>query len=203
MSTQPLPAQAAPQDRLADDRVFLFDVSWEQYEALLEMRGESSGVRIAYLKGEVEILSPSVHHERLKTRLARLVEAWAEESGVELVGCGSWTLKRKRKERGAEPDECYAIDEEYPERPDLAIEVVWTSGGLDKLAIYRELGVQEVWMWRKGALHVHGLRGGGYLVLERSELLPDLDLDLLASFLEGGKQTEAVRAYRRTLRERG
>lgn len=43
---------------------------------------------------------------------------------------GSWTLEKKDVERGVEADECYvfrAVAE--PERPDLAIEVVWTLGG--------------------------------------------------------------------------
>jgi Uma2 family endonuclease len=49
-----------------------------------------------------------------------------------------------------------------PQRPDLAIEVIWTSGGLDKREIYRALGVREVWFWRKGRLTVHALRPAGY-----------------------------------------
>lgn len=189
-----------------DQRVFLHAVPWSEYERLLEVRGEASVPRMNYLAGELELMTPSIHHETLKTRLARLLEAWAEEAGIELVGLGSWTVKDEARERGAEADECYVLGtfgtEEEPDRPDLAIEVVWTSGGLDKLELWRELGVPEVWIWRHAALSLHALRGDRYEVIEASELLPGLDLELLMRFLEEpAGQTAAVRVYRAALRE--
>src|SRR5262245_44322742 len=96
-----------PED--ADQRVRLHGLSWDDYEALLAMRGESSAVRITYLEGEVELMSPGRPHETDKKRLGRLLEAWAEENGTVLEGFGSWTLKRREAERGAEADECYVI----------------------------------------------------------------------------------------------
>src|SRR5687767_15915520 len=96
-----------PED--ADQRVRLHDRSWEDYEALLAMRGESSALRITYLEGEVELMSPGRPHERYKIRLGRLLEAWAEETGTLLEGFGSWTLKRRDAERGAEADECFVV----------------------------------------------------------------------------------------------
>src|SRR6185436_15918992 len=93
--------RVAPADPASlDHRVRLHGVSWKGYEALLAMRGESSAVRIAYLKGEVEHMSPSDEHEDDKTRFARLVEAWSEEAEVDLDGVGSWTIKKKVVERG-------------------------------------------------------------------------------------------------------
>jgi Uma2 family endonuclease len=62
--------------------------------------------------------------------------------------------------------------------------VVWTSGGLSKLEIYRKLGVREVWFWRKGKITAHVLRGDAYLEAVASEALPGLDLTLLASVLD-------------------
>jgi hypothetical protein len=38
-------------------------------------------------------MTPSVYHEGDKTRLGRLIEAWAEEADVLLEGFGSWALK--------------------------------------------------------------------------------------------------------------
>ena len=49
-----------------DQRVILHDVSWAQYEAALAIRGDSSGTRIAYLEGELELMTPSVSHEFIK-----------------------------------------------------------------------------------------------------------------------------------------
>ena len=87
----------------------LHDIAWEDYETLLAIRGERAGLRITFLKGELELMSPSVTHEGWKIRLGRLLEAWAEDRGVELEGFGSWTVKSQAVERGAEPDECYLI----------------------------------------------------------------------------------------------
>lgn len=185
-----------------DQRVILRDLGWDEYEAVLTMRGESSAVRIAYLEGALELMSPSRDHETLKTKLARLVEAYAEELGIELEGYGSWTLKRREAERGAEPDECYSIGP-AGEVPDLAIEVIWTSGGLDKLEIYRRLGVREVWVWQRGEIAAFALRGDRYERIARSELLPQIDLDLVRSLLDAPSQSAAVRELRDRLRRRG
>jgi Uma2 family endonuclease len=186
--------------REQDQRVILHDVSWSQYETLLAIRGDNAGVRLTYLNGELELMSPSLDHEAIKKTMARLLEAYAEERGMALNGYGSWTVKHAPKARGAEPDECYVLGTERQKAPDIAIEVIWTSGGLDKLEVYRGLGVREVWIWREGRIGVHALRGERYEPIPRSELIADLDLDKLASFLEGPDQTAAVRAFRAWLR---
>jgi Uma2 family endonuclease len=185
-----------------DQRVILHDIGWDEYEAVLAMRGESAGVRISYLEGTLELMSPSRDHERLKTKLARIVEAYCEELGLELEGYGSWTLKRREKERGAEPDECYSLGH-AGEMPALAIEVIWTSGGLDKLEICRRLGVGEVWTWRRGEIGVFLLRGDRYERVPRSELLPQIDLELVRELLDAPSQSAAVRELRSRLRGRG
>ena len=88
-----------------------------------------------------------------------------------------------------------------PPVPDIVIEVIWTSGGLDKLAIYRGLGVPEVWFWQEGGLSFYLLDEGGYTVGARSTRLPDLDPELLTRCMaEPSTQTAAVRAYRQALR---
>src|ERR1051326_6219433 len=40
-----------------DHIVVLHDIAWNDYERLLEMRGDHSAPRISYLEGEVEIMS--------------------------------------------------------------------------------------------------------------------------------------------------
>ncbi len=190
-----------PDPSRIDQRVILHGQRFRDYEVLLALRGESSGVRLYFLEGSIELMSPSIDHEAIEKTLGRLFEAWAEERGVDVNGYGSWTLKSEPDARGAEPDECDVLGGVRKERPDLAIEVQWTRGGLDKLEIYRGLGVREVWIWRRaGAIDVHVLRGDAYVSVERSELLPDLDLAQLARFLPAENQTQAVRAYRAALR---
>jgi Uma2 family endonuclease len=188
-------------ERSVDQRVMLRSVSWNDYETLLAIRGDEAGVRMAYVEGTLELMTPSRDHEALKTTLARLLEAYAEDLGVELEGYGSWTLKHHDLERGVEPDECYSIGR-VGDVPDLAIEVIWTSGGLDKLEIYRRLGVRELWRWQDGKIAIFALRGDHYERITRSELLPLVDIDLLRSLLELPTQTAAVRELRARLRDR-
>jgi len=190
-------------DRPTEDHVVtLSDVSWEDYERMLEVRGDRSAPRMTYVEGVLEIMSPSKDHEKIKSLIGCLVEAYCLERGVHFSPFGSWTLKNKAKKRGAEPDECYVLGTADADRPHLAIEVIWTSGRLDKVDIYSKLGVREVWYWRKGRIQPYGLRGEEYETLSKSELLPDLDLDLLLSFLDRPTAYDAIRDYRDALARR-
>ena len=201
MSRATATTASAAAAREEDQRIFMRGVTWSEYEALLAIRGERAGIRIAYLKGDLELMTPSIDHESIKTRIARLLECCAEERGIDLNGYGSWTIKSAPRARGAEPDECYIVGVDRKPAPDLAIEVVWTHGGLDKLEIYRGLRVREVWVWREGEIEVHALRGDAYERVPRSELVPDLDLVMLTGFLDRPSQTQAVREFRAALRQ--
>jgi len=124
------------------------------------------------------------------------------EKGIVLEGYGSWTVKSREDERGAEADECYVLGEHDADtlsHPDIAIEVVWTAGGLDKLEVWRKLGAHEVWFWRDGALELFVLRGERYESAPRSELLPELDPTPIAKCMTARTQTEAVRRLRTAL----
>ena len=184
----------------ADQRVIMYGVAWSGFEAQLALRGDRAGPRIAYLDGALELMSPSRDHERIKSYIGCLIEAYALERGIDLSPYGSWTLRSAPKASGVEPDECYVIGpDQRSERPDLAIEVEWTSGGVDKLEIYRRLGVEEVWRWSDGTLSVHRLRDGAYELVDHSVKLTGIDLRLLASFLDHPTAMQAVRAYRAAL----
>jgi Uma2 family endonuclease len=192
----------AHDDRPTEDHVVhLHEATWADYQRLLAIRGDRSAPRIAFLEGEIEIMSPSRDHESIKSRIGRLVEVWCLERGVEFSTYGSWTLESKPAQRGAEPDECYVFGHaEAPERPDLAIEVVWTSGGIDKLEIYRKLGVREVWYWRKGRITPYRLQGEHYETASGSDVLPGLDLEQLAGFLDRPTTSQCIRDYRAAIR---
>ena len=84
-------------------------------------------------------------------------------------------------------------------RPDLAIEVIWTSGGLDKREIYRALGVPELWFWRRGVITVYALRGEVYEEIPNGEVLPGIDLRSLVTFLDRPTTSQAMRDYRASL----
>jgi Uma2 family endonuclease len=199
MTPEPIPlGEHVPS---ADQRLILNGVPWAHYEAHLALRGEAPVPRIAYLDGTMELMSPSKDHERLKAYIGSLIETYARERGVELSRYGSWTLKRARKKAGVEADECFIFgDEQGRDRPHLAVEVVWTSGGIRKLEAYRRLEIDEVWFWRRGAIEIHVLGADGYERSNSSRQLPGLDAALLASFLDEPTLTQAVRAYTAALR---
>ena len=185
-----------------DRIVLLQDVAWEDYERLLELRGERSAPRIAFLDGVVELMSPSQPHESLKSRIGQLVEVWCLEKDVEFRAAGASTLKNKRQRRGVEADECYIFGTQpKPRRPHLAIEVVWTSGRMNKLEIYRRIGVSEIWVWHNERLSVQVLRRGAYEAAPASEVLRGIDLDELAQYLDRPTDSQCIREYRSRIRK--
>jgi len=196
----PTPPGARPSSR--DQLVLLRGIPWDQYDALVRARGADPGPRMAYLDGHLEIMTVGPKHEYEKKLLARLIEAWAEERDVSLNGFGQTTYRKKAKMAGLEPDECYCVGPQKGDVPDLAIEIFHTSGGVDKLEIYRRLGVPEVWFWARGELWVYRLVDRQYEKVERSYALPALDLGEISRIVretDWAHQTEAVRAYRRAL----
>jgi len=82
-----------------DEIVVLHGLSWSDYQRQLELRGDRSVPRFAYLEGAVEITTPSRPHQSLKSRIGCLVEAWLLEKGIEFSTFGSWTREKKEAER--------------------------------------------------------------------------------------------------------
>ena len=184
----------------ADQRVVLHGVSWAKYEDQLAIRGDRSAPRISFLDGSMELTSPSKDHERIKSYIGMLIECFALERDLDLSPYGSWTLKEAPKQAGVEPDECYLVgSDQSRETPDLVIEVVWTSGGIDKLEAYRRLGVREVWFWKKDNIQIHVLESDAYRATNASACLVGLDLPLLQSMLDQPTAMQAVRAFRAAL----
>ena len=183
-----------------EERFIISGVSWLQYDALLDQLGDSPWYRVTYLEGTLEIKSPSRRHELGKKNIGRLLEAYLEETRTPFWGLGSTTFRQQEKKGGTEPDECYCIgtDKEFP---DLAIEVVLSSGGVDKLAVYKKLEVTEVWFWQNSQFSLYHLRGDKYEKILKSELLPDLDLALLAGYVVQPDPLEAVLEFREKVRQ--
>ena len=186
-----------------EDHVIVIEgATWSDYQRHLELRGERSVPRITFLEDRLEFMCPSRFHEQKASRIGRLVETWCQERGVDFEPCGSWTIEGKDVKRGCEPDECYVFGEvDEPERPDLAIVVVWTSGGILELDVYERLGVPEVWIWKEGVLRSYALEGGEYVEIEGSRILPGIDLRRLAGFLDHPKTRQAIADYREALRK--
>lgn len=153
----------------ADQRLVKYGVPWSHFEVLLALRGDAPVPRMASLEGALELISPSKEHERLKSYVGLLIATYALERDIMLSPYGAWTLLQGPKQVAAEPDECCIVGRDQSKQvPDLAIQVVWTSGGLDKLELYHRLSVFEVWFWKDGKLTVHVLGQHGYEVSPQS-----------------------------------
>ncbi len=179
---------------IEEQRVVLPSVTWQQYESLLTTLGDYPRLRLIYLQGTLEIFMPSPEHEMLKKVIARLLERYAEEIDIPLHGYGSTTFRQQAKAGGIEPDECYCVDT-LKEVPDLAIEVNLTSGGVDKLAVYKGLGVPEVLIWQNNQLTLYDLREANYQEVVRSQFFPDLNLQLLAQYVRPQEQPQAIKEF--------
>lgn len=192
-----------PDPNTIDHVVLLDDVSWKEFMAVARKRDAAGrrGLRLHYLEGTLELMSVSQPHEYIKTTLARCLELWAALTGVNIEGCGSYTMRKRGKRRAAEADECYFLGTRSERRPpELAIEVIWTHGGLDKLEVYRGLGVREVWLWQDNRIEVHVFERGRWNRRSDSKVLPDIDLDLLERCIREGTQEKAIRLLRSALK---
>ncbi|MBD2385127.1 Uma2 family endonuclease [Cylindrospermum sp. FACHB-282] len=156
------------------------DYTWEEFEKIEVLMAQSPGLRITYLDGCVELMTLGEQHEIIKTILAILLEAFFFEKGINFIPVGSATRRAKEKGASFEPDESYYIGEKK-ENPDLAIEVNITSGSIDKLEKYKRFKITEVWFWENNQLSLYRLTNDNYEQITQSELLPELDVSLLAS----------------------
>lgn len=193
-----------------ETRIVLSNVSWATYEAILA-GSDSCGKRFVYDRGTLEIMSPSVEHEWYHRLMGRLVEAFTLERDIPIRSTAATTLKSQLKERGLEADESYYITHESLVRglidldlrrdppPDLSIEVEISRSAMDKLAIYADLGVSEVWFYDGDSLRMHMLQSDGtYQTKTRSSLLPQLTTEILEGFLarrQESDETTWVRSF--------
>ncbi len=168
-------------------------LSWQQYENIDRAFETVPGVRLRYLDGELEIMTISPEHEDFKTTLRMLLEAYLRAKRIRFYGRGRPSLGNQELGARSEPDESYNLSTRKP-FPDLVIEVVITSGGVDKLEGYRRMGVAEVWFWEDGVLNIHHLKadGSSYKNVEDSVLLPDLPVETLCRYITYHDQFDAV-----------
>jgi Uma2 family endonuclease len=145
--------------------------NWAQFKVLEALlRAEYAGVRLFYWDGAIELMTISPEHELIKSILEALLVAFFCQNQINAVPMGS-----EAQGSSAEPDLSYRLDGQVG-LPDLAIEVVLSSGGVDKLTRYQKLGIAEVWFWQQDTLALYGLEAGQYVRMPSSQLLPTLDI---------------------------
>ena len=176
--------------------------SWDDYELLLEELGDKSHARVNYDAGRLEILSPSLPHDKYEWFLNLFVVAYCESRGLKLLGLGHTTWKKKSAGKGVEADACYYVNTPVPTGrsssleahppPDICVEVDVTNSSLRKLSIYAALGVPEVWIYDESTFRFYALTDGKYSVIEESNVLPGLTGPLLVEGLEACREGDAM-----------
>lgn len=175
--------------------------TWEGFKLVQQGLQDSPGARLSFYDGVIEILMPGELHEIFAHIIGYLVTTFLAEKGIPFV-----PTRQKDQERegvaSVQADESYCLGRSKP-IPDLSIEVVFTSGGLSKLARYQALGVPEVWFWQDGTFELYHLGADGYHPIERSQLpgLQELDMELLQRcvLMAETDVTGAIRTFRQAI----
>jgi Uma2 family endonuclease len=183
---------------LDGDRFYRENVTWDEYEELLEELDGVRKVHVSYDQGRMEIMALSPEHEGIARLFGYLIQVLTQELNLEFVTRGSTTLKSERNAVGKEPDDCFYIGDlnrilgkkrlnpDLDAPPDLAIEVDITNPTLRKFSIYAGLGVPELWRYFGGQVEFYRLEEDRYIPVPTSGLFPFLTPDAVADALEHG-----------------
>jgi len=196
-------------------RVELQDITWREFESILEELGEHRAARIAYDNGLLEIMAPLPVHEDDKEIIGDLIKALLEELDIEFRSLGSTTYKSEAMLKGIEPDQCFYIQNEQAIRgkkrldlsinppPDLALEIDVTSR--THRSIYAALRVPELWRFENGTLQINILRQDCYEESPESSVFPNLPLgEVIPWYLRESKivgRNRALKAFRQWVKE--
>jgi Uma2 family endonuclease len=196
-------------------RVLLQDVTWQEFEKILEELGEHRAARVAYNRGVMEITTPLPEHEDNKEIIGDLVKALLEELDIEFRSLGSTTFKNPKMAQGIEPDQCFYIQNESKIRgkkrldltvdppPDLALEIDITSR--THPSIYEALKVPELWRFEDNKLQINILQDGCYVESQESLNFPSLPLiQIIPQYLEQSRtagRNATLKAFRRWVQE--
>ena len=181
-----------------EEPILIDELSWREFKVVEQLLSRP-GVRLSFLDGVLEIRRmPGRKHETAKQRISTLVDLYLEYAGIDFTPTGSVTLESETGRVKREADLSYELGSNR-EFPDLAVEVVVTSGGINKLEAYKRLQIPEVWFWENGALRMYSLGADGYAEVDRSFVLPDLDIVLLVRCINVENHLQAMREFKQTI----
>jgi Uma2 family endonuclease len=180
--------------------VTLKDVTWEQFKAIEAQLEDNRNVRLSYLSGILEIMAPiGEKHEEVKRTLGYLLEAYMKQLGIRFYKRGGFTIEAPGYASGT-PDESYSIGTEK-EVPDIVIEVIVTSGTINRTELYKPKKVPEVWFWKSNEIKIFRLNEDGeYQEVDRSGFFPELDPALLLHYIAIPDQYDAVVEFEQAIR---
>jgi len=169
----------------------IHNVTWEQLEEIDESLQDFPGLKLIYLDELLEIRPIGEDHENVKSTMGILLESYLRARRIRFYRRGGPTLGRKEDGARNEPDESYSLGTRG-QYPDLVFEVVFTSGGVDRLEGYRRMGVKEVWFWESGIIKIFALEAEGYREVETTGLIPDFPLQSFLKYISYPDQFDAV-----------
>ncbi|AVH63341.1 Uma2 family endonuclease [Nostoc sp. 'Peltigera membranacea cyanobiont' N6] len=181
--------------------VTVANVSWEEFKGIEAQLKDNRNVRLSYLSGILEIMSPiGEKHEYVKRTLGYLLEAYMKELGIRFYGRGGFTLEEPGYASGT-PDESYCIGSNK-ETPDIVIEVIVTSGTINRKELFKPKKVSEVWFWKSDQIKIFRLNAvGEYEEVNRSGFLPNIDPALLLKYIAHPDQYDAVAEFVQAIRK--
>ncbi|NEU82135.1 Uma2 family endonuclease [Nostoc sp. UIC 10630] len=185
--------------------VSIQDVSWKEFESILQELGEKRSLRVAYSKSTLEIMVPLPEHEKSKDLISDIVKILLKIAGKSYEPFGSTTFKRENT-AGVELDACFYIQnyqrmigrrklEPDDPPPDLAIETDVISK--TTLGAYEAIAVPELWICDSKKLRIYLLRDGHYIESDNSPNFPNIPLtQIIAATVERAWQVGTVQALK-------
>ena len=196
-------------------QLLLQNISWEDFEEILEDLGENRSSRISYSNGVLEIMVPLPEHEKYKEIIGDIVKILLDELEIDFESLGSTTFKNKQMTQAVEPDACFylknyqsvigkdRLDLSIDPPPDLAIEIDITNR--TQLDNYLLLKVPELWRYTRKGFQLNLLEGNRYIESQTSPNFPDIPIIELIDRYVKQAQTEgrskAIRDFKKWLQE--
>jgi Uma2 family endonuclease len=189
----------------SDGRLILHGVGWHDYQAMLDIVG-GRHIRVTYDRGTMEVAMPSQTHERVAQLIGIFVPRLAELLEIPYERLGMTTWREPDVEKGLEADQCYYIQHQAIVRerelldldvdppPDLAVEVEITHSSINRMEIYAELRVPEVWQYDGHSVAFFALGADlQYRKVEVSLNFPSLQPADVLRFIELGLTMDKLR----------
>lgn len=189
---------------LPDDASVTFnDVSWGEYEELLEQVGEAPGLRISYDNGSLQVMTISSQHEKYASFISSLIAGIRLRLRIDILAFGSATMRKSKSSGGHEPDACFYVqtaplignriqlDFETDPPPDIVVEIDVHHDSRPRFPVYARLGVPEIWRYDGRAMTIYHLVQDSvhseallYVEQDTSNGLPMLTTQILTEMIE-------------------
>lgn len=186
-----------------DASVTFHDVSWDEYEELLEQVGEAPGLRVSYDNGSLHVMTISAEHEKYALFINSLIAGIRLRLRLNILAFGSATMRKRRRSKGNEPDACFYVqtaalignkiqlDFETDPPPDIVVEVDVHHDSRPRFRVYEALGVPEIWRYNGKAMTIYHFakeaqesEPSAYVERDTSIALPMLTAQVLTEMLD-------------------